>query len=247
MYKKIFNHLNQFSLKRGLIVGSVSYIQDLYNKEKVEKTFIKTEDLSDELLSKTKDFETILDMISRICNANTIFNQHLAVINKNKKMVEEPKIVWTNNATTIAEYDSYNNSIILGTAQVHRINNFVIAHEYAHYKFDRPKNYEKFISPIAYGLLATSPITAGLLWTLSGCLILSPELLDYGGFVNANIVEDRADKFALKFGFAKEGYEFFKSIDDNDFDTEHALSSLRRGQAFEAMVKKNHESNGKSR
>lgn len=235
MYKRIFNHLNQFSIKRGLIIGYAAYGKDMYDRHSLKRSFIKPEDLSEELMAKNKVCEQILERISKHVNANAAFNAHMDKLEE--AYLEDPKIVWTNDETTVACYDFNNNLIILGASQTDRINGFIIAHEYAHYKFDRPKKYEMFIPWVTATLIGVSSITAGLMWSISFGLLLSPTLLQYRGLANEHIAEDRADKFALRLGYAKEGYEFFQKMDDNYADYEHPLISLRRAQAFEAMVK----------
>jgi hypothetical protein len=237
MYKKAFSYLNTYSIKRGIFLASLVYTKEVYDRHCVKKSLIKPEELSEELLKTTKCFEKTIVDISTKCKTE----EHTK---EESDEMPDPRIVWT-NGDNLARYDYTNNLIILSAKQADKINNFVIAHEYAHYKLDQPKKYDDFLLMIAATLAGTAPIPASLIWSTVFGILFMPTLIEFGCIANGNVVEDRADKFALRMGYAKEGHELFQKENDNYADLEHPLFSLRRAQAFEALHKQSQDESHK--
>lgn len=214
MFGKMFS-LNKFSLLRGLGVLTGSGIYNVYEVSTFKKKSLSISEIgTDE--SQLLRHEEISKKLIKLNNGDTNI----------------PEIRYMDNFQDNGAYSKLLNMIIL--PKTGPVNDFVLAHEFGHWKLGHGSGMVELMTlSLTFGILGMAPVLNSVPLILGCSVILLPKYLKHGDFLaRLDLDENEADKFAIEKGFAKEGYEFFKGMEDNINDTDHPLASHRTAQCY---------------
>jgi hypothetical protein len=210
----MFAHLFKVSPVRGLCCSVGGFIgTHMVDRYKHKKALVNQADLT--------PAETI---------ALTQYQQKIVKFNDGDTNVPHVKYT-TLKDVDVAAFTANTNEILIkrGTGD---INDFVLAHEFAHWRLGHGPNIDNIaINVVGVGLVLALPLPMMAAFIAFGAW--TAHITNQSQ--TTSFKENEADKHAILLGYAKEGFEFFSKHPDNPTDDTHPLNSLRSAHCLVAM------------